>query len=229
MLEHDVRTPPPITIRPSQPIRPASRRRRRLIAAMAAAAVGMGSYGAWALQRDDNVFPLEAPRVSYATDQLAPKDPRFSLAALLIEDPGADVEIIDVQARTSSNVKVLGAYAMWPNKPYPQAGGPSFPIAEQPKKYRHAVGQPIPASVFRKATAKLGKKSFASVTVGFRIVEGKIGAVNGVLVTYRVDGRTKHQFFSQSLVGCIKPVKCTGTAGLANSNTVLEHFGLLPA
>lgn len=172
---------------------------------------------------------MENLRTTYTTAVLTPDNAQFSIASLRIKDPGGDLQILDVVARTSPNVEYLGAYAMWPGKLYPSTGGPYFPVPAQ-APHRHELTETIPAGEFAKARDELGRPAEAAVTVGFRVVSGDVGAVNGVQVTYRVDGSTRRQFFAQAVVACLKPNPCGGDSGTMAQfqDGVLARFDLLP-
>lgn len=48
------------------------------------------------------------------------------------------------------------------------------------------------------------------LAAGFRLTAGDVGAVNGILVRYRVGGDTKTQYFPFAAIICVKPNPCGG-------------------
>lgn len=185
---------------------------------------------AWLTRNGPEEFPLQRPGIGFTSAELVPGDARFSFGSLYLLDPGADVQILKVEPRMSSNVEYLGAYVRWPGKLYGSTGGPFYPNPREPKRYRHSLNEVIPASVFRAESTRIGRPSRAGITAGFRVVSGDVGAVNGILVTYRVGNQTKRQYFSQSVVGCIKPNPCRDPDDprADYEQIVLRRFGLLP-
>jgi hypothetical protein len=70
-----------------------------------------------------------------------------------------------------------------------------------------------------------------AVVVGFRLTSGDIGAVNGVRVTYKLDGKTKHTLFKEAYIVCTEKPVCTPSKGKTLSDfeeESLNRFGLLP-
>jgi hypothetical protein len=210
---------------------PINNRLRLVVIALVLVLIGAGGGVVWwrhSASGHDKV-PLARPRASYVLEPMEAGKARFALGLLKIDNPGTDLQIIDVKARTSPNVAYLGAYALWPNDPYLYTVGPFYPVPQQVSK-QHPINELIPAEEFTKGAARFKETSFVSVTVGFEVTSGDVGAMNGVLVTYRAGGKVQRQFFSQAAIACIKPNPCgLKPYDASYGQSVFRRFGLIPS
>lgn len=211
---------------------PSSSKGRRLgLLTVAMAVLVAAVVGAVSATRSGGETDLAEPEVWYTLDPLRPSDTSFSLALLHIQDPGADLQVLDVRAHHSPNVEYLGAYTVWPSDAATavQSGGPGYPMPEQ--KVRHEITEPVPAFEFERAARSDGRPAFLSLTAGFRIVSGDVGAVNGITVEFRAGGKTRTAVFKQAMIACVEPHPCDGpkdAEGHTWDRQTLRRFGLLP-
>ena len=64
------------------------------------------------------------------------------------------------------------------------------------------------------------------MTLGFRILSG-MGGVNGIHLTYKVNGKTKREYFPESAYGCVKPLTCEDDDSLSKDDKALRELGLV--
>lgn len=68
--------------------------------------------------------------------------------------------------------------------------------------------------------------------LGFRVVSGDVGAVNGVRVTYKVNGAETYKDFHHAVTACVKPNPCDWPKGTDHEDdyedVILRQFGLVP-
>lgn len=187
-----------------------------MVAAVAGIAIGANGGG------ED--LPRTPPRTAYGLYDKKPGDTDFSMGLLPISEPGKTVQILEAKALFTDNVEYLGAYTVWPRDFVPPPGvGEGFPYPDH--AVRHQLTEPIPAA----ETALLDPEELQSipiiVTLGFRILSGR-GGVNGIHLTYKVNGKTKRQYFSQGAIGCVKPLRCEGN-NLRLDSQVFRELGLV--
>lgn len=178
--------------------------------------------------------PLLRPLTTYTTYPLDPEQARFSLGAIYIRDPGAEVEILEVKPLHSANVDYLGAFAVWPSD-LPDGGfagssGEGFPSPEQ-RRHHPAFGVVVPAEEFDHIPKGWDRPAPLTVTAGFRIREGTRGAMNGLLLVYRVGDRVVREHVRQAMIACVEPLKdCSPDEpadGSDASNSYLSDLGLI--
>lgn len=155
----------------------------------------------------------------------------FSFAMMYIEEPGKDVQIVNVTPLTSSNVQFLGASTIWPRtKPYGMQGrGPGYPLEGAVEL--HAAAETIPASETSYIDGpQRSTPDPITVIAGFRLLSGEIGAFNGVQLTYIADGKTVRRVYDYAALLCHKQENCWApetTTALHWSENVLRDFGLV--
>lgn len=183
-------------------------RRRRWQAVAAALAVGLAAVGvAITTSGGGEDLPGTPPRIRYGLYDKKPGDTDFSMGVRLGSEPGRTVQILEAKALFSANVEYLGAYAVWP-KNFASAGlAEGYPYADQ--KVRHPLTEPIPAAESVVLDPESQQYLPIVVTLGFRILSGK-GGVNGIHLTYKVNGKTKREYFPYGAIGCVKPLLCEG-------------------
>lgn len=202
-------------------------------AAVAVLAVG-ASVGGIAAARGGNgtgAFVPTEPESGYAMT-LKQSDRTFTLASIHIRRPGDEVRVLEVKALTSPNVQSIGAVNVWPDeyRYTPLGVGPGFPSPDL--KVHHSLDETVPASETN--LAPLPGVTLApplAVAVGFRVVSGDLGAVNGVRVVYTANGKKITEDFRQSVIVCVKPRSCKtpdGEDSAARHDAILNQFGLLP-
>lgn len=215
------------TTEPAAGAQPPARRhaRRAWIAAVTAGAVTAAAIGVWITHRGGDSAVGADPDVIYTLAPMAAGASDFSLGDFPISAPGKDVRILSVKPLESRNVEYLGAYVVWPRDSFNNllSGGPGFPFPTQ--THRHPLDEVIPASETSFVPPGQSTPEPLTVTVGFRITSG-IGAVNGVAITYWVDGKTHRQNFAQAVVGCLKPDPC-GKGDTNFDRAVLKRYGLI--
>jgi len=215
-----------------EPIGQTVRKRTRWAAlgatlAIAAAAV---TGGAWWHARGDGGLPHRHPVAIFTLPPLDPANTSFSLGTPEITEPGKQVQVISVQPLMSPNIEMIGAYAIWPrDTPVSSAGGSGFPDPAY-ARHHHPLTEVIPPSETSYGiTASNPRTADVRLSLGFQVRSGDIGAVNGVLVTYKVNGDTHHKFFAHAVVACVKPNPCTGPDGDRHwEEEVLYNLGLAP-
>ena len=156
----------------------------------------------------------------------------FTLSTLDLYRPGAELHVLGVEALTSPNVQYVGAVNVWPRDSAKNAlfTGPGFPAPEI--KTHHPLDEIVPASETDiPALPGIERPPPLSVAVGFRLLSGDLGAVNGVRVTYTADGKKAVETFRVALIVCTKSRFCEPSKGESDSefnDRVLNQFGLLP-
>lgn len=212
-------------------------RSRWALTALAAALV-VGGLGALWLRDGGGDLPRQRPDFFYGIGSLATGSTDFQVGEMYIEEKGSDIEILAVEALTSPNVQQLGAIAVWPrdlgaSEPNPGSGR-GFP---DPRVKRHhpAFGTVIPAAEVDFTTPGDDEPRAIVVAAGFRLVSGEVGAVNGLLVRYRVGGDTKKRYFPYAAFACVANHPCGfddtengGSRVLEFEQRTLVEFGLVP-
>jgi len=162
-----------------------------------------------------------------------PSNTSFSLGSPMIKEPGKRVQVVSVEPLMSPNLEYLGAFTVWPtDDELYSIGGPGWPDHNLPR--RHPLTEEIPAAVTAARPFPPGSAEThapVSVSMGFRIRSGDIGALNGVRINYRVNGKMHHEFFAHAVIACVKPNPCDGpddAQGRAWWHQVLYNFGLEP-
>jgi hypothetical protein len=210
------------------------RRRRSAVAAVLALVVGtVAVVVALVVNADgshDDAFAITPPEATYTGFAVTPTSPDFFVGVDL-SHPGSTVEIIDVAAHTSPNVEFLGAVTIWPRqiKGVSVGAGVGFPPADV--KGTHPLNEPIPASETLFQPKGFGQPGVITVAAGFRLSSGEIGAMNGIRVVYKVNGKRTVKDSRQAGIACVKPKCGGGPTGSddPNFNTrVLGEAGLLP-
>ena len=209
--------------------------RRRLGVVLTALVVAGACAGGIALARGDDggsvKFEAADPRAGY----IMPLDGRertFTLSSLYIDRPGAEIQVLSVEALTSPNVEYIGALNIWPRDLATNAltVGPGYPAPEITK--HHAVDEVVPAAETNLAPMPgTSSPQPLALALGFRLVSGELGAVNGVRVVYNADGEKVEEIFRHALIVCTKPRLCEPSRGESESeynDRVLNQFGLLP-
>lgn len=148
-----------------------------------------------------------------------------------IDHPGSVIRVLEVQALTSPNVKYLGAVTVWPRDlPGENMGfGPKYPPPAA--KRVHQLNEEIPAAETVVVPAPFTEPPAVHVVTGFRLIDGDIGATNGVRVSYEVDGKQSSETWTVAAIACRKPTGCKGPAGSDDpgfEDRVLRAAGLLP-
>ncbi|MGQ0466151.1 MAG: hypothetical protein ACT4QG_12600 [Sporichthyaceae bacterium] len=203
-----------------------------VLAAAVTAAVVAGGAVATLSRGDDGDVPLERPLLLNTLGTFRqPGQDTFSAAYLGLEDKGKDLQILKVEARMSPNLEYLGSVAIWPRDVEANGGNPGNKFGYPAYAAHHpAFDIVVPAKELDYQPKGFGAPADLFVTAGFRLVSGDVGAVNGVLVTYRFGGKTKRQFFAHAIVVCKAPNPCKGpNGGTAYSQEILTRFGLVPA
>ncbi|MGQ0464791.1 MAG: hypothetical protein ACT4QG_05680 [Sporichthyaceae bacterium] len=206
-------------------------RRVALVAGVALGLIAAATGGFVWSQNGGDAVAVQRPEVTFGLHPLDPGE-KFSLGSMWIEDPGGDLEILEVRPITSPNVEYLGAITIWP-RDYATSSldvGNGFPAPQQPH-HHPAIGVVVPAAEFTYVDPKVGKPAALFVTAGFRIREGDVGAVNGVTVVYRVGGAVKRTHFRHAAIACVKPHRCESTEKdpkIDFADEVLYGFGLIP-
>lgn len=207
-----------------------SRRRFGLSVTRSLASVGVLALllGLGACSESDEAFEPADPTFTYGMD-LERGVTDFTMAQLYINRPGEAIEILEVKALTSPNVASIGAFTVWPrdfskNK---LAIGPMFPPPEL--KVRHDISELVPGNETSFLPKRATKPPGLTVAAGFRLLSGDIGAVNGIQVVYKVDGKTVREVFKQALFVCAKPRECVPPDGVDTGeweDDILRQFGL---
>lgn len=148
-----------------------------------------------------------------------------------IERPGTTIRVLNVQALASPNVQYLGAVTVWPRDlPMQNMGfGPEFPPPKA--KATHGLDEEIPAAETQVVPKPFSQPPPIWVVTGFRLLEGDIGAMNGVTVTYEASGKKSTDTWTVAAIACLQPKKCEGPQGSDDpnfENRVLSEAGLLP-
>jgi hypothetical protein len=219
----------PVDASPSSP-----KRRRRLILA-AVATVTAAAIGGGLLLRgggDGSGLVPTDPDLTYGMP-LEPQDnATFTLAMIYLRHPGREVKILEVEPLTSPNIEYLGAFTVWPrdfsnNK---LSIGPGFPPPEL--KVRHELGETVSAAETAFISTVSNKNVPLAVAVGFRLASGDLGAVNGIMVTYSLDGKRTSEIIRQAAIVCTGAPRCErppeGVSEAENADKILRQFGLLP-
>ncbi|MGQ0625164.1 MAG: hypothetical protein ACT4PP_11025 [Sporichthyaceae bacterium] len=172
-----------------------------------------------------------APTLVYGGVVLKPSQ-AFTIGDLQLEHPGKEIRVTGVEALMSPNVTYLGAFTVWPRdfRRNKLGVGRDFP-APQLSGLR-PLGEPVPAaqtSVVLPGAAG-GRPAPMQVVVGFRLVSGDIGAVNGIRIAYTVDGKARTAEFRQAAVVC-RTARVCEEAGVGDDDfddRILRQFKLLP-
>lgn len=199
------------------------RRGQALIVALAVAAAASAGAVFAGTRGDGEDLPRKSPRTTYGYNQMEP-GAEFSMGGVRIFEPGKIVQIVSAKALTSRSVEYLGAYTVWPRDYVPPPGTyAGFPYADQ--KVRHELTEPIPASETARFDSDSPMSVPITVTLGFRILTG-MGGVNGIHLTYKVNGKTKTQYFPDAVIGCVKPLNCEDRP-LTENDEALRELGLV--
>jgi hypothetical protein len=193
-----------------EPASPPTRRRVRVVALLSTAVIALAGMTSWWLFfRSSDDLPHRHPHVTYQLHPLSPADTSFTLGAMDIKEYGKTVQVLSVKALMSANVEYLGAYTVWArDKATSQLDvGPGYPSPYQPQ--RHPLTEVVPAAEMSvKASGQDPVPLPLNVVLGFRVRSGDLGAVNGVRVTYRANGKLHHQYFPYSVIACVEPNPC---------------------
>lgn len=210
------------------------RSRRWLGVVLAALVVAGACVGGIALAGGEggaDQFEASDPRAGYIMP-LEGREKTFTMSSLYIDRPGSEIQVLSVEALTSPNVQYIGAVNIWPRDLATNAltVGPGYPAPEITK--HHAVDEVVPAAETNLAPLPgTSSPQPLALALGFRLVSGELGAVNGVRVTYRADGEKTEEIFRHALIVCTKPRLCEPSRGESESeynDRVLSQFGLLP-
>lgn len=189
----------------------------------AVAACGSGSG-------DESLKPAR-PTTTFTGPPITAKDPTFHVSFYL-DHPGSELKVLEVTALTSPNVKSLGAVTVWPRDLLNGnvGGGPKFPPPDI--KASHALDEVVPASETTFIPKGFEGPGKVAVSVGFRLEDNGVGAVNGVRIVYEVDGKRKVEVHRTAVIACVKPKSCRGSAFGDDpefETKTLRSNGLLPA
>lgn len=178
--------------------------------AVATAAVAATVAGSLLLGGDED-FPREDPSFSSVLPPMPPGATEFSIS-VPIEDKGKDIEILEVDARTSANVKYLGAYGIWPRDLDPEQGQPSILVGYPTgtRSQHPAFGTVVPAAELEFEPDGFGEPGDLFVQAGFQLTSGEVGGVNGLRIRYKLGNETKTSFFRWGAIVCVKPHRCGG-------------------
>lgn len=199
-----------------------------VVGTVALAAIGTGTLTV--LHGAGEGVPLERPLILNTLGTFKPGQDTFSMALMPLEEKGQDIEIVKVEARTSSNVEHIGTAAVWP-RDLDVEGNPGnmfgFPVLGPSHP---ALGIVVPAAELDYSPKGFdGVSGDLFVNAGFRLVSGDVGAVNGIRVTYRVGNKIKQKFFAHAVIVCKAPNRCGNPGGATNySQGVLATFGMVP-
>lgn len=206
----------------------APRSGRRHFAALAVVGVlALGGCGG----EDSSKFTATEPEAG-AVMTLEEPDKTFTLSALYISHPGSELRVLEVEALTSPNVEYLGTVNVWPRDLATNAlsVGHGFPAPEI--KTHHVMTEVVPAAETDvPALPGVASQPALTLAVGFRLVSGDVGAVNGVRAVYTVDGKKTEAIFRDAVIVCAQKRFCKPSNGESDSefnNRVLTQFGLLP-
>lgn len=185
----------------------------RLVIAAVVIALVASALGALWLRSGQGDLPRQVPRTYHLIGAFPRGQTDFQVGAMYIKEKGKDIEILEVKALTSANVVQLGAIAAWPrdlgateSNPGDSHGFPDPSI----KRYHPAFGIVIPKSevdYIAPEDPDFGSRAIV-VAAGFRLVSGDVGAINGLLLRYRVGGKTKTRYFPDAAFICVKPNPC---------------------
>lgn len=186
-------------------------RRMRLIAGGSALVVLAAAAAGWQFLRSDDQLGAGPTIATFQIDPLDPKQPDFTASAVLIEEPGEQIEILRVRPLATSNVGYLGARSVWPrNRDSAIDGGPGFPTSSM-LTHHPAIGAVISSAEtgFRHPGEEVARP--VRVLAGFRLLSGDEGAVFDVEVVYRADGKVKRQRSGTVFIVCTRPCKQSDT------------------
>jgi hypothetical protein len=151
------------------------------------------------------------------------------IAGLTLKHAEGDIEILKLVPLMSTNVEFLGAYTVWPRDftgTY-YAGGPGYPAKDQPRRHP-AFGEIVPADELGIVAPKAGATpAKLTISAGFRIVSGDIGAVNGLTIVYRAGGSVHRELIRQAIISCVKPNPCTSARHSEFEDATLATLGLV--
>lgn len=204
---------------------------RRHIAAVAVLTLLAVAGGfLWWRSAADATLPTNGARAGYGMTM--PKGQSdFTMGLLLIERPGAEVTVVEVEPRTSPNVEFRGAFTVWPrdyvdnnltlSRQFPPR--PPFDLA-----VRHPLGEPVPAAETAHVPGGVyNEPPPLSVMAGFRIRSGDVAAVNGIEIEYRVNGKKVRELFEHTAIVCVRPRPCNPPDEPEWEDQILRQFGLL--
>ncbi|MGQ0625364.1 MAG: hypothetical protein ACT4PP_12045 [Sporichthyaceae bacterium] len=203
-------------------------RSRFALSASAAVAV-LAAVGV--ISQSGGVEPLEPaePEESYLGVSMT--DRRFTVSSLYLRHPGKDITVLSVEPLTSPNIEYLGSFVVWPRdfRTHALTAGRGFPSPLMPN--RHPLGELVPASetAYLELSDRNGNPAPVFVAAGFRLASGDIGAVNGIRVTYDLDGKTKRETFRYAAIVCLPD--CADRPDWDTrkfEDNTLRRFGLLP-
>lgn len=166
---------------------------------------------------DDEVRLGSAPDLVYNDEfRLFADAPDFTMSGW-IDEPGKEVVVHSVTPLTTGNVAYLGAQmaTVRPVRGYSNSAiGAGFP--QRAVKVTGPIGKPVDV------------RSQAMVVAGFRLLSGEFGAVNGLEITYSVDGKLKRTVTRHAAIVCFDRVPCApeGSQWLWE-NEFLHERGLL--
>lgn len=191
-----------------------------VVSALAACGSGSG---------DESLEPAK-PTTTFTGPPITVKDPTFHVSFYLAY-PGSELKVLEVTALTSPNVTSLGAVTVWPRDLLDGnvGGGPKFPPPDI--KASHTLGEVVPASETTFVPKGFDGPGDVAVSVGFRLEDQSVGAVNGVRIVYLVDGKRKVEVHRTAVIACVKPKSCRGPGFNDDpdfATKTLRTFGLLP-
>lgn len=178
---------------------PSSTRRR--LAAIAIAVAIVAVLGACGSDGDGPLKPSRPTTTAVGSLGITETQRNFHVS-VDIHRPGSTIKVLDVQALTSPNVEYLGAVTVWPRDlPGVNIGfGPKYPPPKA--KAVHELGEEIPAAETLIAVKPFTQPPPVNVVAGFRLLDGDIGAMNGVKVTYEADGKKSTDTWTVAAIAC---------------------------
>lgn len=208
-------------------MRPRTVPRSVLVAVTLILVSGAGGCGS----EDDQTFKPARPTTTAVGGFGLTENQRDFHLSFDIDRPGTTIKVLEVQALTSPNVQYLGAVTVWPRDlPGSNIGfGPKYPPPKA--KAVHPLTEEIPVAETLVMPAGFSEPAVVHVVAGFRLLQGDVGAVNGVRVTYAADGKKTSNTWTVAAIGCVKPKMCKGPTGSDDpdfENRVLREAGLLP-
>lgn len=161
----------------------------------------------------------------------------FSIGVGWLRYPGEDIQVLNVSALTSSNLDYIGASTVWPREiDRPSGFGAGFLV--RGLKIRHPVGEMVPARETAWIEYTGQAPEAVRVLASFRLRSGDLAGINGLMMTYRVGGRTKTEVLNSAAIVCLSPKlakdlltgECHVPADAPNDwvDQALYGFGLLP-
>lgn len=202
------------------------------VAAVATAAV-LGGVGVAVALKGGGEAELRpaAPDTYYAGVPITESTSEFTIGNLTIREPGRTVTVLSVTPLMSANVEYLGSFTTWPRDYAKQAlsVGPGFPPKQM--RVRHELQESVPAAetAFVRTGNTDGVPPPLAVAAGFRLRSGDVGAVNGIKVVLKVDGKTVTRIFREAAIVCLP--RCEDRPDWERSDfvsVILRQLGLLP-